>query len=158
MRKYLILSMTGIIIFMFVCSATAFISTGMTTTLKLEHMKGMLLINGDRIRSIFYLEHNDPASVFLKIIYDGNLQGKKIKGTKATAVWQSMKKNKSFSERFLWVSHLKGTLGIPFQSIQSFFYTAAVDTTPARLRIIYDADTKVVEGSEAETIWKSLQQ
>lgn len=147
---------SGLLTFFIVCCASAVIMAGQMSSLKLDHMNGTLLINVDYINTIFYLQKDGPDSAFLKINYAGNPQGKEVKGSAANDTWQEIQKNSSFSAMFLWVGHQGGTLGIPFNSIQSSYYSGPEGEKPAKLRIIYDTDSKVLEGPDADAAWQKL--
>ena len=67
-----------------------------------------------------------------------------------------MQADQALVARFLWIPHMDGTLGIPHRSIQALFFAPAEGVKAAKLRIIHDVDTKVVEGAEAETLWRQL--
>jgi hypothetical protein len=119
-------------------------------------MSGTLAINPDRIGTVYYSVKQDPASATLRIIYDGNAQGKVVNGADATAGWQAIQSNAAIATKFLWVPHMEGTVGIPYRAIQGLYFAAPADGKPASLRIIHDVDTKVIEGAEAERLWKEL--
>ena len=130
------------------------VCAGQMSVLKVDHMKGTLLINTDRINSVYYQQKGDVTTSFPKVIYDGNHQGKELRGSAASSLWQDLQQNKSYSDLFLFVPHMDGTVGIPVKTIQSVYFTKAEGETPAQMRIVYDADTKVIKGKEAEKLWK----
>lgn len=129
---------------------------GAASWIVLPHMGGTLAINPDRVGTVWYSAKGEPASSTLRIIYDGNAQGKVLTGSEASAAWQAMQADQALLARFLWVPHMEGTLGIPHRSVQALFFAAAEPPKPAKLRIVHDVDTKVIEGAEAEALWKQL--
>jgi hypothetical protein len=120
------------------------------------HMTGTLAINPDRIGTIYYSVKQDPASATLRILYDGNEQGKVANGAEATAAWQAIQSNAAIAGKFFLVPHMEGTLAIPYRGIEALYFAAGADGKPATLRIIHDIDTKVIEGADAEKLWKEL--
>jgi hypothetical protein len=126
------------------------------TWIVVPHMSGTLAINPDRVGTIYYSVKQDPASATLRILYDGNAQGKVANGADATMAWQAIQSNAAIAGSFLWVPHMEGTVGIPHRAIQGLYFAAAADGKPASLRIIHDVDTKVIEGADAEKLWKEL--
>lgn len=136
--------------------ALSSLSAGAASWIVVPHMSGTLAINPDRIGTIYYSVKQDPASATLRIVYDGNAQGKVTNGADATAAWQAIQSNAAIAGRFLWVPHMEGTVGIPYRAVQGLYFAAAGDGRPATLRIIHDVDTKVIDGPDAEKLWKEL--
>ncbi|MGK2859717.1 MAG: hypothetical protein ACSLFQ_21175 [Thermoanaerobaculia bacterium] len=129
---------------------------GAASWIVVPHMGGTLAIHPERVGTVWYSAKGEPASATLRIIYDGNAQGKVLTGSEATVAWQTMQADAELLSRFLWVPHMEGTLGIPHRSVQALFFAPAEAAKPAKLRIIHDVDTKVIEGAEAEALWKKL--
>ena len=120
------------------------------------HMGGSLAISADRVGTVWYSSKGEAASSTMRVIYDGNAQGKVLSGSEASTAWQAMQADQALVARFLWIPHMDGTLGIPHRSIQALFFAPAEGVKAAKLRIIHYVDTKVVEGAEAETLWRQL--
>lgn len=127
-----------------------------TSWVVVPHMAGTLAINPDRIGTIYYSVKQDPSTATLRILYDGNEQGKVANGAEAKAAWDAIQSNTAIAGQFLWVPHMEGMLGIPYRGIRALYFAAAADGKPATLRIIHDVDTKVIEGADAEKLWKEL--
>lgn len=136
----------------FTLSATAQASTWIVV----PHMGGTLVINSDRVGTVWYSAKGEPASAALRIIYDGDAEGKVVAGAEAITAWEAIQADKALAAQFLWLPHMDGTLGIPHRSIQALFFAPAEPSKPAKLRIIHDVDTKVIEGPDAEAFWKKL--
>lgn len=129
---------------------------GAATWIVVPHMGGTLAINPDRIGTVWYSTTGEPASATLRIIYDGDAQGKALAGSEASAAWQAIQADQALLSQFLWVPHMNGTLGIPHRSVKALFFAPPEPSKPAKLRIIHDVDTKIIEGAEAESLWKQL--
>lgn len=136
--------------------ALSSLTAGAASWIVVPHMGGTLAINEDRVGTVWYSSKGEPAGATLRILYEGNAEGKVVTGAEAMAAWKAIQDDSALASRFVWVSHMEGMLGIPHRSIRALFFAAAEPSKPAKLRIIHDIDTKVVEGAEAETLWKKL--
>ncbi|HVT45808.1 MAG TPA: hypothetical protein VMT00_15620 [Thermoanaerobaculia bacterium] len=145
-----------LIAFIFVIFSSAIAHSAERRFLVVSHMNGSLAINTDRIESIWYRDAFGEKPAVVRIVYEG-ADAKSVEGLEASGLVERLQAA-DFQRPFVWVSHLGGTLGIPRGAIRTLFYTEASGSAPVRVRIVHGpgSESKVVEGDEAISLWKSV--
>lgn len=115
-----------------------------------EHRDGTIAINPKAVLTLFH-GSGSGKDAQLRIILDGGPQT--LEGAAADAAWAAFHDGPG-AKRFLFVSHLGGTLGIPVRSIQTLYRSGS--GSKLSVRIVYDGQEETVTGDEAERVWSRL--
>jgi hypothetical protein len=116
------------------------------------HQNGTLALRTSEILSVWYRQ-GSPSQ--LRIVSPALAEAKSLEGEEADALWQTLHDG-SLAPRFVFVSHLKGTLGIPRAGIRTAYYAEENGQPTVRLQYTGEASGKTIAGEEAARIWKAL--
>jgi hypothetical protein len=120
----------------------------------MEHMNGRLALAVSEISGAWRREASGDQPASLRLTSPALSDAKVLTGDAADSLWRSIREG-DLAPRFLLVSHMDGTLAIPRDQIRTAFFSS---DGGGRLRLVYAGDPsgKVVEGDEAELVWKQL--
>ena len=116
------------------------------------HQNGTLALRTSEILSVWYRE-GSPSQ--LRIVSPALAEAKSLEGDQADALWQRLHDG-PLASSFVFVSHLKGTLGIPRAGIRTAYYAEDGGQPTLRLQYTGEASGKTIAGEEAARIWKTL--
>jgi hypothetical protein len=123
--------------------------------LVVPHQKGTLALQVAQIRSVWHKAAAGGAASQLRINSPALGEAKLLAGDEADALWKTLHDGAA-AERFLFVSHMEGTLGIPRDQLHTAYY--AEDAGKPTLRLVYEGDPsgKTLAGDEAAQVWKAI--